>query len=145
MRGWWQKTAILTWRGLRGESLRRAGWRDVSACQYFCWEFFLRRVKVRTVCINPEVEERCGNLHFAYSIVVAKHVNSFEGFLHFFCGRKCTSHSRFPTMHSVSFSFTASRWYVAFIKAKLCFFSFKISMQRAQHVQFARVLFYLKT
>lgn len=43
-------------------------------------------------------------------------------------------------MHSVFFSFTASRCYVAFIKAKLLSFSFKISLQRAQHVQFALVL-----
>ena len=79
-------------------------------------------------------------MHFAYSIVVAKHVNSFEGFLHLFCDRKCTSHSKFPAMHIVFFSFTASGCYVVFIKEKLCSFSFKISLQRAQHVQFALVL-----
>lgn len=50
----------------------------------------------------------------------------------FFCGRKCMSHSRFPTMHIVLFSFTATGCYVVFTKAKLCSFSFKISLRRAR-------------
>ena len=63
-----------------------------------------------------------------------------KAFLIYFVTENARRIRGFLPCTSFFFSFTASGCYVVFIKAKLCSFSFKISLQRAQHVQFALVL-----